>query len=97
MEQRDSLPDLPNYFDYIFFNPPFFDAPVDRQWKMSVCDSGKAFFCDVITNAKKVLRPEGKLVMIVGGGELETKYVKAILSKNSFLKIEAQNLETRPS
>lgn len=90
VEQNDRLPEMPTYSDYIFFNPPFFDAPVDRQWKRSVCDPGKAFFCNVITNLKKVLRPKGKLVMIVGG-ELETEYVKAILSKNSFLKIEAQN------
>jgi hypothetical protein len=44
--------------------------------------------------SKKVIRPYGKLIMVIGG-ELSQEYVKAVLFQNGVLKIEAQNLRTK--
>ncbi len=87
VQQRNSLPDLPNLFDYIFFNPPFFDCNTDAIWKRSVCDPEKLFLRNVISNAKKVLRPDGQLMMVIGG-ELNPKYIKSRLIKYGFSEVE---------
>lgn len=95
VQQRDGVPDLPNFFDYIFFNPPFFDCKINATWKHSVCDLDRIFFNNVLANAKKLLRLNGRLIMIIGG-ELKLKSIKPLFIQQGLLD-KSKNLNVTNS
>jgi|GEM_PF-2146791 methylase of polypeptide subunit release factors len=96
VEQSDGLPKLLNSFDYIFFNPPFFDCKTDATWKRSVCDIARSFYREVVTNAKNVLHPSGSLVMMIGG-ELDWKCVQMDLLQLNFSNVESKSISSNTS